>query len=84
VQHQGTVDAVLTTKLVERARVEERLSCKHCGSGRVFRVFRLGYLQEKIYPLFGFYPWKCRSCKGYSMLHKRKRSRSKQKEYVEE
>ena len=78
--HLGTIDGVFSRDLVEGATVEDRIHCKHCGSGRIFRVFRQGYMQEKIYPLFGYYPWKCRGCRGYSLLHLRKRSRSRHKE----
>ena len=71
--HESTVDGSLSRDFVVKSHVNGRIGCKHCGSDRLFRVFRQGYLQEKIYPLFGFYPWKCRSCKGYMLLHKRKR-----------
>jgi DNA-directed RNA polymerase subunit RPC12/RpoP len=38
------------------------LHCDECGSDEVYRIFRRGYLQEKIYPLLGFYPWRCKRC----------------------
>lgn len=40
----------------------ERERCEECGSNEVFRLVRKGYLEEKIYPLFGFYPWRCKRC----------------------
>jgi len=63
--------------LVEASSRESHLHCKMCGSSRVFRVFRQGFLQEKVYPLFGYYPWRCRSCRGAMMLRKRKIKRTR-------
>jgi len=64
------------------ATAMDRVRCKHCGNARVFRLFRHGFLQSTIYPLFGYYPWKCKACKESMMLRSRKRSRSKKKEYA--
>jgi hypothetical protein len=35
------------------------------------RRARTGFLQTKIYPLFGFYPWECFSCRATKMLRSR-------------
>jgi hypothetical protein len=32
---------------------------------------RVGFLQSKILPLFGFYPWKCPECKTRYLLRMR-------------
>jgi len=59
----GNMAAMSSTK--------ERVHCQKCGSDRVYRVVRKGYFQEKIYPLFGFYPWRCKKCGLCLMLRKR-------------
>ena len=77
------MSGALSEELVGVTKATAGVHCKYCGSERVFRVFRQGYLQEKIYPLFGFYPWKCKGCKEHMMLRSRKRSKRKKKEHFE-
>lgn len=63
--------------------VSAELCCPRCGSSRMHREERKGFLQKKIYSLFGFFPWRCSSCGHYSMLRKRyRRSRSDRKNYT--
>jgi len=64
---------------MKTAKAKGKTCCKHCGNAQIFRVFRQGFLQERIYPFFGFYPWKCKACGDYMMLHKRKRSSAGEK-----
>lgn len=78
--HQGNAHGALAGELIDVPKAKSRGCCKNCGSARIFRVFREGFLQERIYPAFGYYPWKCKDCKQYMMLHKRNRSKSKAKE----
>jgi hypothetical protein len=40
-------------------------------------------MQERVYPLFGYFPWYCRECRQYSLLRKRSRRKSSRKQYVE-
>jgi hypothetical protein len=82
VRQEGAHGA-LAGELAGMAKVGNGVYCKHCGSNQIFRVFRQGYMQERIYPLFGFYPWKCKVCQGSMLLRKRKRSRSQNKDYVQ-
>ncbi len=70
----------LAGKLVEMTAVKHRVHCQKCGSDRVYRVEREGFMQEKIYPLFGYYPWRCMKCRDRVMLRKRNRARKKVKE----
>ena len=79
---QETAHGALAGPLADMTKTRDRLYCRQCGSSQVYRVFRQGYLQERIYPLFGFYPWKCKACDQGMLLRKRKRSRSQDKEYV--
>jgi ssDNA-binding Zn-finger/Zn-ribbon topoisomerase 1 len=39
------------------------LDCPDCGRRKMHRLGRVGFLQRKIYPLFGFYPWECPICR---------------------
>jgi hypothetical protein len=74
--HRGNADEALTGDLAPVAGSRARLHCKYCDSDRVSRVFREGFLQERIYSLFGFYPWRCKACGATQMFHQRHRSRS--------
>ena len=47
------------------------VECPKCGSDRLHRVEREGFMENYIYSLFGYYPWKCSACKAYSLLKKR-------------
>ena len=58
-------------------------ACRHCDGQHVFRIFREGFFQNKIYPLFGYYPWKCKDCGEQMMLRKRRRG-SRKKQYAKE
>ena len=72
---QNVAQGTFAGKLVETAGAKTQVQCKHCGNGRIFRLFREGYLQERIYPIFGYYPWKCKTCGRSMMLRFRKRTR---------
>ncbi len=38
------------------------MQCTKCGSP-LRRVSRHGFLQEKFYPIFGYFPWECPRCR---------------------
>jgi len=82
VQQEATHGA-LAAEPVKAAGTADRIHCTYCRSQRVFRVYRQGFFQEKIYPMFGFYPWKCKACSAYMLLHRRKRSTTKPTAYVQ-
>lgn len=42
--------------------------CKFCHSTDVLRIARHGFLQRKVYSLFGFFPWECPHCRRISLL----------------
>ena len=46
------------------------------------RVARKGFMQQRIYPLFGYYPWHCSNCRTEFMLRK-KNHRRRRKEFKE-
>jgi hypothetical protein len=37
--------------------------CRECGATTLRREDRRGFLQLKIFPLFGLYPWECVMCR---------------------
>ncbi len=61
--------------LAQQGKVLGEVICRFCGSDRVYRLYREGFLQTRIYPLLGFYPWRCKTCATSMMLHKRKKER---------
>jgi DNA-directed RNA polymerase subunit RPC12/RpoP len=78
---EGMARGALAGNLAEMSSTKKRVHCRECGSDRVYRVFRKGYFQEKIYPLFGYYPWRCMKCGVRVMLHKR--DRAKKQDFAE-
>ena len=68
---------------VDKADSASRVTCPECGSDHPRRLERKGFLQMKIYPIFGYYPWTCGACKTTFMMRKRQRRKSKRtEEYV--
>ena len=41
------------------------------------RLSRSGFLQQKVYPLFGYYPWECHLCRTRVMLRKQYQRRTR-------
>ena len=63
-----------------QAHARAGVPCPECGSDRPRRVERKGFLQMKVYPFFGYYPWICGDCKHVFLARKRYRRKSKRKE----
>jgi hypothetical protein len=38
-------------------------NCHHCGAAVLRRVNRNGYLQNIVFPYFGYFPWECVMCR---------------------
>ena len=45
--------------------------CPRCESDRFFREERKGFLQTRLFPLLGLYPWECKVCR-LSCMHPRR------------
>jgi hypothetical protein len=45
------------------------MHCRECGSN-LRRLARKGFLQLKVYPFFGYYPWECPVCRKTLMVRK--------------
>lgn len=56
------------------------MHCKNCRKP-LRRLARRGFLQLKIYPKFGYYPWECPICRETIMVKKQymRKRRSAQK-----
>ncbi|MFZ0339703.1 MAG: hypothetical protein WAL45_16845 [Terracidiphilus sp.] len=78
---EGMARGATAGNIVEMSSAKERVHCQECGSDKVRRVSREGFLQMKIYPLFGYYPWRCMGCGVHVVL--RKRERAKKQDYAE-
>ena len=57
--------------LAEHAGIKEKWQCPTCGSRRLRRLERMGFLQNKVYSMFGYYPWRCGTCKTSFYLRRR-------------
>ena len=68
---------------VEQAAATPKVECPQCGDNHPRRLERKGFLQQRVFPLFGYYPWMCGACKSTFLVRKRYRRKSKKKDYVE-
>jgi hypothetical protein len=53
------------------ATAARRLRCPKCRSLTMRRIKRSGFLQKNIFPLLGYYPWECASCRLEKLFHNR-------------
>jgi hypothetical protein len=44
--------------------------CRKCGSKALRRENRAGFLQMKVFPIFGLYPWECIMCRKVKLYRK--------------
>ena len=54
-----------------KLKSERGLICPKCHRSRLSRTARKGFWQNRIMAWFGYYPWKCRSCRKTFMIRKR-------------
>jgi hypothetical protein len=71
------------TGFAKQAGAAAKIHCPNCGDGRPRRMERKGFLQERLLPMLGYYPWVCGTCKSTFVMRKRYRRKSKKKEYAE-
>lgn len=67
----------------EKTSAMSKVLCPNCGGSHPRRLERKGFLQERVYPLFGYYPWVCGACKSTFLMRKRYRRKSKEKDHAE-
>ncbi len=46
-------------------------ACPDCGSRHLRRLPRQGFMQLKVYPFFGYFPWECPICRQTRLYRKR-------------
>lgn len=61
----------MSTESVERRATTQSFSCPDCGSRHLRRLPRQGFLQQKVLPFFGYYPWECPICRETKFFKKR-------------
>src|SRR6185437_12162456 len=66
----GTTGKRLHSLLVEV--VQMPVICPTCGQHALFRCQRKGFLQTRLYPVFGLYPWSCTCCRRACLLRLRR------------
>ena len=66
-----------STQPTQKTLTADRLQCPSCGYSPIRREERKGFLQMRIYSLFGYYPWICVACKKTSFVRKRFERRRK-------
>ena len=65
------IDGALKEEIDQQGKTREQVTCRVCRSDRVYRLNRKGILQTWVYPLFGFYPWRCKACASNMKLRQR-------------
>ena len=50
---------------------KRKKTCPNCDEVELTRVARHGFLQERVYPRFGMYPWECAQCRQIFLLKSR-------------
>jgi hypothetical protein len=53
------------------------MQCTQCDCKQLLRLRRTGFLEIRVFPIFGFYPWKCPKCRAKQLLHGRGKKRRK-------
>lgn len=56
--------------------------CKLCGGERIHRMHRHGWRERVLFPLFGYFPWRCSTCRSKMLLKRRERDDNQRKHYV--
>lgn len=51
--------------------VNTPVRCPRCGDRALYRTERRGFLQMKLLPIFGIFPWNCVSCRKSTLLRLR-------------
>jgi hypothetical protein len=52
-------------------RSKAKVKCPKCKQKEMARISRRGFLQKRIFPLLGMYPWQCAICGEEKLLQRR-------------
>ena len=50
---------------------QTRMICPKCKGKYMIRLERKGFVQTRVLPIMGFFPWKCYDCRSYHFLRHR-------------
>ena len=64
-------EQVIAPVVKVKVQSSHRAECPRCCIDYLRRKPRKGILQKVLYPIFGYYPWRCRVCKGSYIIRKR-------------
>jgi hypothetical protein len=59
------------------------VECPTCKGYVAMRINRNGFLQRRVFNLFGLYPWKCGAC-GTAFLYRRRGNRHRPDDQIAE
>lgn len=48
-----------------------KLRCPHCRQPHLARIARRGFFRQRVWPIFGLYPWECAICRREFLMRKR-------------
>jgi hypothetical protein len=74
-ERKGVQDRNMTQDPQQLTSPKSPLACPICGRDDMKRVSRHGFLQTRVFPLFGFYPWECSHCRAVQLFKNRGRRR---------
>lgn len=55
----------------ERRSSSNPVICPKCGTHHMRRLPREGFMQKKVWPLFGLFPWECPICRKLHLMRSR-------------
>ena len=51
--------------------MKKKLPCPACRHEQLARIARRGFARQRLWPIFGYYPWECAMCRRQFLLRKR-------------
>lgn len=66
-----TLEQAIEIEVVENVGRRQGIQCPRCDSTYMRRMSRMGLLEGKILPIFGYFPWRCTGCGGSFLMKKR-------------
>ena len=64
----------------EKIERVDQLQCPRCEARYMKRIKRAGFAQKVVYPIFGYYPWRCTKCLGNFLLKQRSQAKRRRAE----
>jgi hypothetical protein len=61
--------------LVKAVQETSGVQCPICNNSDLHRMRRVGFLQRRVFSLFGYYPWECGACRKTHYFKQRNQKR---------